>query len=518
MNVREATIHSENVSIAIANMTNEEAFQIIKYSEACISEIQGLSLIDPPYICNQQGLAYAKLSRYREAIESVAKAISRLSKSKTERLARYHSNRAIIYILDKQFDKGIVDCIRSNELYQSDPTFAATITSKTNVAFNHLWISEAYVNKSDVVNVINHIEIALNIYPLPAKDLIEIIKAMKLNTNIEFILNANCSGRLRAIIQENLIAEANAIQSQNPGRAEIIRFYLKLSLENLTVVNPNLAGRFRREIAEKKLSDGAIILINKDLEQSRRKRLDAQVLSYTKEFESCENDHQAAQIYNARGVQYATFRLHKRAVADFNETIKFIDESNKLANAIAYFNSGLAFINDNEFDKSIADFSKAISLSADYECFVDYFSTLYLARAYSYIRNLRFKKAIDDMNKASLIHPNSYRLKQLLSEFYPYLTDLHSNYFLQVFNCFMQDECSGKFRELIHECLIKSSRGTNVRIPNTNKILVINPTSRGTGGDPNNFSFEGHAKLCDFYLKLSLDRQQLPKVRQAKPG
>jgi serine/threonine protein kinase len=98
--------------------------------------------------------------------------------------------------------------------------------------------------------------------------------------------------------------------------------------------------------------------------------------------------------YNSRGVSYDDKGEYDKAIADYTKAIS-IDPNY----AIAYNNRAVSYKHKGEYDKAIADFTKAISIDPND-------AIAYINRGVSYDDKGEYDKAIADFTKAISIMPN----------------------------------------------------------------------------------------------------------------
>jgi tetratricopeptide (TPR) repeat protein len=110
-----------------------------------------------------------------------------------------------------------------------------------------------------------------------------------------------------------------------------------------------------------------------------------------------------AERYNESGVAYARMGDYDRAIADYSKAIEVYPE-----HAGAYSNRGIAYERMGDYDRAIADHSKAIGIDPRY-------AKAYNNRGSVYKAKLDYDRAIADYTKASESS----------------LSDYHSNYFLE---------------------------------------------------------------------------------------
>ena len=105
-----------------------------------------------------------------------------------------------------------------------------------------------------------------------------------------------------------------------------------------------------------------------------------------------EPDH--ASAYNNRGNAYANLGQHQQAIDDFNHVLRL--EPN---HASAYNNRGIAYFKLGQYKRAIVDYNKALRLEPDH-------ANAYNNRGNAYFKLGQYKLAIDDYNKAIQLKPD----------------------------------------------------------------------------------------------------------------
>jgi tetratricopeptide (TPR) repeat protein len=117
--------------------------------------------------------------------------------------------------------------------------------------------------------------------------------------------------------------------------------------------------------------------------------------------ESLEN---RARAYNKRGIAYYMKGEFDRAIADYTKAIAL-----DAKNAKAYYNRGLAYHEKGEVDRAIANYTKAIALDPN-------FALAYNNRGVAYAMKGDKEQAIADFRKALEIDPLDQYAKESLAE------------------------------------------------------------------------------------------------------
>jgi lipoprotein NlpI len=117
-----------------------------------------------------------------------------------------------------------------------------------------------------------------------------------------------------------------------------------------------------------------------------------------------ETTKNRALAYNSRGIAYYNEKDLDRAVADYSEAIRLDPKY-----AAAYNNRGVAYRDRGDFDGAIADFSDAILLAPNY-------AFAFGNRGVAYFQKKDLDRAIADFNDVILLDPKSvpaYRTRGL---------------------------------------------------------------------------------------------------------
>src|SRR2546427_3211313 len=93
-----------------------------------------------------------------------------------------------------------------------------------------------------------------------------------------------------------------------------------------------------------------------------------------------------ALAFNNRGVAYSNQGDLARAIADYDQAIR-LDPSQ----AIAFNNRGVSYSKEGDIEQSIRDFDQAIELKPD-------FAEAYVNRSSEYYKKGEFDRAISDLN------------------------------------------------------------------------------------------------------------------------
>ncbi len=121
--------------------------------------------------------------------------------------------------------------------------------------------------------------------------------------------------------------------------------------------------------------------------------------------ESLENRSFA---YNNRGGAYADKGEFDRAIADYTKAIGLYPND-----AIAYNNRGSAYYRKGEFDRAIADYTKAIKLDPKYAIAITpVYADAYNNRGVTYEKKGDEEQAIADFRKALAIDPSHQDAKK----------------------------------------------------------------------------------------------------------
>lgn len=102
-----------------------------------------------------------------------------------------------------------------------------------------------------------------------------------------------------------------------------------------------------------------------------------------------------SHAYNNRGYEYDDRGDYEKAIADYTKAIQL-----KPDYAEAYNNRGISYSNRKQYDKAMDDYSKAIKLNPDY-------SIAYCNRAGIFIDYGMYKEALKDLRKAIKLNPYS---------------------------------------------------------------------------------------------------------------
>ncbi|MBC6474770.1 MAG: serine protease [Hormoscilla sp. GM102CHS1] len=105
------------------------------------------------------------------------------------------------------------------------------------------------------------------------------------------------------------------------------------------------------------------------------------------------NPRNAVSYYN-RGVDYSRQGEYERAIADYNQAIRISPNY-----AHAYNNRGVIYNNQGEYERAIADYNQAIRINPNY-------SHAYNNRGLAYNNQGEYERAIADYNQAIRINPN----------------------------------------------------------------------------------------------------------------
>jgi tetratricopeptide (TPR) repeat protein/membrane associated rhomboid family serine protease len=128
--------------------------------------------------------------------------------------------------------------------------------------------------------------------------------------------------------------------------------------------------------------------------------LDQAIAEYT---EAIELDPKIAEAYNDRGIAYLKKEQFDQAISDFNNAIEL-----KPKLAMAHNNRGIAYLKKEQFDQAISDFNNAIELKPK-------LAMAHNNRGLAYFYKKEYEKAWDDVQKAQnlgyQVHPEF--LKQL---------------------------------------------------------------------------------------------------------
>jgi tetratricopeptide (TPR) repeat protein len=104
-----------------------------------------------------------------------------------------------------------------------------------------------------------------------------------------------------------------------------------------------------------------------------------------------------AEAYYNRGLAYQLKKEYDKAIADYTKAIEINPND-----AEAYNNRGLAYGSKKEYDKAIADYTKAIEINPKY-------AEAYYNRGLAYFLKKEYDKAWEDVYKAqglgSKVHP-----------------------------------------------------------------------------------------------------------------
>jgi tetratricopeptide (TPR) repeat protein len=101
-----------------------------------------------------------------------------------------------------------------------------------------------------------------------------------------------------------------------------------------------------------------------------------------------------AEAYFNRGLEYYNNGDFDQAISEYNKVIQLVPN-----NANAYYNRGLAYAGKGDLDPAISDYDKAIQLNPD-------FFEAYINRGNAYFDNGNMDQAISDFDKAIQLNPD----------------------------------------------------------------------------------------------------------------
>ncbi|MDR1785728.1 MAG: tetratricopeptide repeat protein, partial [Spirochaetaceae bacterium] len=99
-------------------------------------------------------------------------------------------------------------------------------------------------------------------------------------------------------------------------------------------------------------------------------------------------DAMTAEAYFDRGIAYFYNGDYDKAIADYTQTIRLDPD-----NVIAYYNRGVAYHDKGDYDKAIADYTQAIKIYPEY-------AAVHNNRGIAHDNNGEYDKAIADYTQA----------------------------------------------------------------------------------------------------------------------
>jgi tetratricopeptide (TPR) repeat protein len=112
--------------------------------------------------------------------------------------------------------------------------------------------------------------------------------------------------------------------------------------------------------------------------------------------------------YAGRGSVFLDQENFDRAIDEFT---KAIDKhpNNDTVNASLYYLRGLAKFHTKKFDLAIADFDQAIKFNPKH-------GNAFAFRSISYVEKNNYKQALSDANEAAMLSPNDKEIQELLAD------------------------------------------------------------------------------------------------------
>jgi tetratricopeptide (TPR) repeat protein len=99
------------------------------------------------------------------------------------------------------------------------------------------------------------------------------------------------------------------------------------------------------------------------------------------------------RVYYNRGIVFMNEKNYDRAIQDYSKAIELNPNYTE-----AYYNRGIVFTNENNYDRAIQDYSKAIELNPNY-------TEAYNNRGNIFKNNKNYDRALEDYNKAIELNP-----------------------------------------------------------------------------------------------------------------
>jgi len=134
--------------------------------------------------------------------------------------------------------------------------------------------------------------------------------------------------------------------------------------------------------------------------------VDKTIAEYTEALNRSPNDALAKSklsvVYYIRGVTFSAKGEHARAIADYNDAIKYGPN-----NLHAFNKRGQAYLDNNDFDKAIADFEELIRLDPNYNMAGSKLADAYCKRGMAYYNKGDYVRASDDFEKALKFKPDN---------------------------------------------------------------------------------------------------------------
>ena len=106
------------------------------------------------------------------------------------------------------------------------------------------------------------------------------------------------------------------------------------------------------------------------------------------------HDREMAREYNERGIAYSEEEEYEKAIAEYDEAIKKYSKYKE-----AYCNRGIAYREDIEYEKALNDFNRAIEIDPKY-------AEAYYNRGLTYYEDVEYDKAFADFNQAITLNSN----------------------------------------------------------------------------------------------------------------